>query len=71
MASRQKNTTRRVPLADDMAGGRGRENAILADQELLDTVGRADLGNQLDHLRVPVSAITADDKEGTCIGRVS
>lgn len=48
-----------------MAGCRGRQDAILADQELLDAIRGTNLGNQLNHLRVPKSAIPADDEEGT------
>lgn len=48
-----------------MAGsGRG-QNTVLADKELLDAVGSANLGNQLDHLGVPETTITTDDEEGT------
>lgn len=46
-----------------MASSRGRQNTVLADEELLDTIGSADLGNQLDDLGVPVAAITADDEK--------
>lgn len=63
MTGRQKNTTSSLAKADDMASSRGRQNTVLADEELLDTVGSADLGNQLDNLGVPVAAITADDEE--------
>lgn len=65
MAGSQKNTTSGLAKADDMAGSRGRQDTILADEELLDTVGGTDLGNQLDNLRVPVAAITTDDEEGS------
>lgn len=46
-----------------MAGGRRRQDAILADQELLDTVGSTNLGNQLDNLWVPIPPVAADDEE--------
>jgi hypothetical protein len=45
-----------------VAGGGCRHNAILTDQELLDTVSGTNLCNHLSDLWVPVAAITADDK---------
>lgn len=47
-----------------MAGCRGRENAVLANQELFDTVRSADAGDQLDNLGVPVAAVATNNKEG-------
>lgn len=47
-----------------MAGGRGGEDAVLADEELLDAIGGANLGDELDHLWVPVAAVAADDEKG-------
>lgn len=65
MGGGQEDTTGGLPLADDMAGsGRG-QDAILADQELLDTVCRTNLGNDLDNLGIPESTITTNDKVGT------
>lgn len=49
-----------------MAGSRRRQDAILADQQLLHAVGRPNLGDQLDDFRVPEAAITADDEGSTC-----
>jgi hypothetical protein len=46
-----------------MAGGRCRQDTVLADQELLDAVSSTNLGNELDNFRVPVAAISANDKE--------
>lgn len=63
MAGRQENATGGIALADEVARCRGRQDAILADQELLDTVGSTDLGDQLDDLGVPEPAITADNEE--------
>lgn len=48
-----------------MAGSRCGEDAILSDQELLHSICSADLGNQLDHLWVVVSAIPANDEEAS------
>ena len=45
-----------------MAGSWGGENAIVADDELLDTVGGTNLRNQLDDLGVPVTTIASDNK---------
>lgn len=65
VAGSQKDTAGSLAKADDMAGSGGRENTVLADEELLDTVSSANLGNQLDHLGVPVAAIATDDEEGS------
>ena len=65
MAGCQENATGGIALADEVAGGRRRQDAILADQELLDTVCRANFGNQLDDLWVPEPAIAANNEEGT------
>jgi hypothetical protein len=54
-----------------MARGWCREDSILSDQKLLDAIGRADFGNQLDHLRIPVPAIATDDKKGALTLAVS
>jgi hypothetical protein len=59
----QKNTTGRLALADDMTGSWSAQNAILADEELLDAVCSTDLGDQLYNFWVPVSSITTNDKE--------
>lgn len=63
MTGSQENATSRLPLADDMAGGGCGQNAVLADEELLDAVCGTNLGNNLDDLRVPETAVTANDKE--------
>ena len=36
---------------------------MLADQKLLDTIRSTDLCDELDHFRIPVSAITTNDEE--------
>ena len=46
-----------------MAGSGSREDTILADKELLDAVCGTNLGNQLNNLRVVVTAITTNNKE--------
>jgi hypothetical protein len=61
----QQDTTSGLSHTDQVAGGRGAEDAILADQELLDTVGSADFGNLLDNLGVIVATITTNDKESS------
>lgn len=65
MTGRQQNTTGSLSHTDQVAGGGGTENAILADQELLDAVGSTDLGNLLDNLGVVIATITTDDKESS------
>lgn len=64
VAGRQQNAARGLALSDDMARGRCREDAILPDQKLLDAIGRADFGDQLDDLGIPIPAIAADDEKG-------
>lgn len=66
MTSSQQNATRRLPLSNNIASSWGTKNAILADNQLLDTVGCTDLGDQLDDFRVVESAITAND-EGSAL----
>lgn len=61
----QQDTTSGLADADQVAGRGGTHNAMLAHQELLDTVGGTDLGNLGDHLSVVVTAITTNDEEGT------
>ena len=63
VAGRQEDTSRGLSLSDDMASCRRGENAVLADQELLDSVGSTNLGNDLDDLWVPEAAITTNNKE--------
>lgn len=64
MASSEEDATRGLAEADDVTGGGGGEDAVLADEELLDAMGGANLCDELDHLGVPVAAIAADDEEG-------
>lgn len=70
MASSQQNTAGSLAKTDDMARSRGRQDTVLADEELLDTVGGTNFGNQLNDLRVPVATIATDDEEGSCKGLV-
>jgi hypothetical protein len=63
VASSQKDTSGSLAQTDDMTGSRGGKNAVLADDELLDTVGGTNLGNKLDNLGVPVSAVATDNKK--------
>lgn len=65
VAGSQEDTSGSLAKANDMTGSGSGENAVLADDELLDAVGGTNLGNQLDHLRVPVSAIATNDEERT------
>lgn len=65
MAGSQENTTSGLALADDMASSGSGQNAVLADEQLLDTVGGTNLGNQLDDLGVPEATITTNDEERT------
>jgi hypothetical protein len=61
----QQDTTSSLSHADQVARSRSTEDAILADQELLDAIGSTDFGNLLDNLRIVVATITTDDKESS------
>lgn len=63
VTGRQEDTTGGLALADEVAGSRGGEDAILADQQLLDTISGTDFGNLLNDLGVVVAAIATDDEE--------
>lgn len=63
MTGSQQDTTSSLAHANQVTSRRSAENAILADQQLLDAVGRADLGNLGDHLAVVVATITTNDQE--------
>lgn len=62
MTSGQKDTTSSLAYPDDVAGCWCAEDTVLTDQELLDTVGGTNLGDQLSDLGVPVATITTNDK---------
>ena len=59
----QQDTTRGFAHTDQVAGRGGTQNTILAHQQLLDTVGGADLGNLGNYLGVVVATITTNDEE--------
>lgn len=67
MTRSQENTASSLPRSNQMACRRGTQNPVLADEELLDTIGSADLRNLLDHLRIEVATIACDD-EGCALG---
>lgn len=64
MAGGQQNTTRGLAHTNQVAGRGGTHDTILADQQLLDTVGGGDLSDLVDHHIVVVTAITTNDEEG-------
>jgi hypothetical protein len=64
VAGRQQDAAGSFPYPNDVAGCGCAEDAILTDQQLLDTVGGTNLGDQLSDLWVPVAAITANDEDG-------
>lgn len=64
VAGSEEDATGRLSYPDDVTGGRCAHDSILADQELLDAIGSAHLGDGLGDLGVPVTAITTDDEEG-------
>ncbi len=61
MAGGQENSACCFPLSNDVAGGWGGQDAILSDQQLLHTIGSTDLGNELDDLGVPETAVATDN----------
>lgn len=64
MRSGQQDTTSGLADADDVRGSGGTEDAILANDELLDAVSGTNLCNGLGDLRVPVTTVTANDEGG-------
>ena len=64
MRSGQQDTTSGLADANDVRGSRGTEDAILADDELLDAVSGTNLCNGLGDLGVPVATVTTNDESG-------
>lgn len=48
-----------------MTRRRGAQDTILSDKQLLHSIGRTDLSNQLDDLRVVIPPITTNDEESS------
>lgn len=65
MAGSQEDTAGSLPLPYNVAGRGRAEDTVLADQQFLDSVCRANLGNQLDNLRVVVTSIATNDEEAS------
>lgn len=63
VGSGKKDTAGGLLDADDVGSGWGAEDAVLANDQLLDTVSSTDLCNQLRDLGVVVSAIATDNEE--------
>ena len=61
VASRKKNASCSLPLANDVTSGWCAQNTVLSNQKLLDAIGSANLGYLLDDLGVVVAAISTDD----------
>lgn len=64
MTRGEEDAAGRLAGADLVRDGRGREDAVAADDELLDAVTRGDLDNDADNLGRVVAAIAADDEGG-------
>jgi hypothetical protein len=62
MRGSEQNATSSLLDANQVACSRSRKDAILADEKLLYTVRSTDFGDVLGNFRVPVTAITANDK---------
>lgn len=60
----QQNTTGSLPDTDQVTGSRGTEDAVLADEQLFDTVSGTNLCDLLNNLGVVVTAITGDNEGG-------
>jgi hypothetical protein len=69
MTSGQNDAARGLAFSDNMAGGWGREKAMLPDHQLLDAICRTDLGDQLGDFWIPESPIAANDQESACATR--
>lgn len=65
MTGGQKDTSSSLPYPDDMTGSGSAENAILANQELLDSVCSTNLGDELCDLGIPVATVTTDNEESS------
>lgn len=65
MAGSEQDTTGSFSLANKMASSRGTEDAVLADQKLLDAICSTNLCDGLYDFRVVVATVTANNEEGT------
>jgi hypothetical protein len=59
----EEDTTSSLSYPDDVTGGGCAHDTVLADEELLDAIRSAHLGDCLGDLGVPVTAITTNDEE--------
>jgi hypothetical protein len=66
VAGSQDDAARSLAFPYDMACRRRRKQAMLSNQQLLDTIRTSDFRNQLRDFRVPEPSVAANDKEGTC-----
>jgi len=64
VTSGQEDPSSRFADPNDVARGRSRENAILTDKQLLDSIRSPNLRNQLCNLGIPVTTVASDDEEG-------
>lgn len=62
MTGSQQDTTSRLPLPYEMAGSRSTQDTVLANEDLLDTIGSTNLSNLLDSLGIVVAAVATDDE---------
>lgn len=62
MAGGEEDASVRLVLADHVGCGGSRENGVVSDDELGDTVGRADSENSLHGLWREETTVTADDE---------
>jgi hypothetical protein len=63
VACGEEDTASRLSNSDNMAGSRRTQDSILTDEQFLDTVCSTNLCNQLDHLWIPISSVTTNDKK--------
>lgn len=62
MTGGQQDTTSRLPLPYEMTGSWSAQDTVLANENLLDTIGSTDLSNLLDSLGIVVAAVATDDE---------
>lgn len=63
MAGSEQDTTSSFSFANKVASSWGTENAVLADQQLLDTICSTNLCNGLYDLRIVIATVTANNEE--------
>jgi hypothetical protein len=58
----EEDATSSFVFPDDVGSGGSRENTVFSDDKFLDTIGRADLQDDLDSLWAEETSITSNDQ---------